>query len=530
MEIDAAQYASISREMQETGSYLEVYHRGKDYLDKPPFLFWSSAAAFQVFGVHNWSYKLPALLVLLIGVYATYRFSRLWYDELPSRAAALILASTQAYFLMTNDVRTDGLLTGWNMLAIWQLGAYILHHKWKHILLAAISIALAMMSKGPLGLVLPGVALGGHLLLSRNFKAIFDYKWLVMLVLVAIFLVPMCVGLYLQFDLHPEKQVYGLQGPSGLKFFFWTQSFGRITGENYWQNDSPFFYFLQTMLWDLQPWVLLFFPALIWVLWRLIKDGFRLQHIPEGFSVTGFVILFLVLSTSRYKLPHYVFPLFPFAAIIIAHFLYTLQAKWPVLLRRVGNWFLAFQLLFIVAALAVAIYLFPLQQWWAWLLILAMGGLAFYFRRQLQGVEAIILPVVFIAGITGMVMATAFYPSLMEYQSTNAAGRWARVHAPEAERFFFYSKGGHSLDFYAHKTVPQIFDKELEALDEDVYIYTGAAGLEQFQSRYAGKFDVVWDAPDFTVSRLNFNFLLPSSRENTLQTAYILKWKGDNLH
>src|SRR6187549_2480350 len=42
MEIDAAQYAAIAREMADTGNYLQVYHRGQDYLDKPPLLFWIS--------------------------------------------------------------------------------------------------------------------------------------------------------------------------------------------------------------------------------------------------------------------------------------------------------------------------------------------------------------------------------------------------------------------------------------------------------------------------------------------------------
>ena len=527
MEIDAAQYASISREMQESGSYLEVYHRGKDYLDKPPFLFWSSALSFQLFGIHNWSYKLPALLVLLIGIYSTYRFSRLWYDEQRSRVAALVLASTQAYFLMTNDVRTDGLLTGWNMLAIWQLAAYLHSRHWRHLFVAAVSIALAMMSKGPLGLVLPGIALGGHLLLTRNYKAIFDYKWLLMLMMVALLLLPMCIGLYQQFDMHPEKEVYGLQGPSGLKFFFWTQSFGRITGENYWQNDSPVYYFLQTMLCDLQPWVLLFFPALIWVLWLLVKDGLRLKHLPEGFSVSGFVLMLVVLSASRYKLPHYVFPLFPFAAIIVAHFLYTLQEAKPALLQRVGNWFLAFQVSFILAAMAVATYLFPLKEWWAWMLIIGMGFLAYHFRKTLQGVEAIVFPVIFIAGITGMVMATAFYPALMAYQSTNTAGRWAQVHAPDADGFYFFSKGGHSLDFYAQRTVPQIFDHQLDTLQQETFIYTGVAGLAHFRSNYDGKFEVVWEAPDFTVSRLNFSFLLPNQRDQAVKAAYIMRWQPE---
>ena len=73
MEIDAAQYASIAKEMLQTNSYLEVYDQGADYLDKPPLLFWLSAASMKLFGVNNIAYKLPAVLILILGVFSLYR-------------------------------------------------------------------------------------------------------------------------------------------------------------------------------------------------------------------------------------------------------------------------------------------------------------------------------------------------------------------------------------------------------------------------------------------------------------------------
>lgn len=73
MDIDAAQYASISREMLANKSYLQVYDLGKDYLDKPPMLFWLSALSMKIFGVHDWAYRIPSFLFALLAVYATYR-------------------------------------------------------------------------------------------------------------------------------------------------------------------------------------------------------------------------------------------------------------------------------------------------------------------------------------------------------------------------------------------------------------------------------------------------------------------------
>lgn len=81
MDVDAAQYASIALEMTQNGSWLQVIHRGADYLDKPPLLFWLSAASFEVFGAHNWSYKLPSLLAAAGGVWATCRFASLFYGK-----------------------------------------------------------------------------------------------------------------------------------------------------------------------------------------------------------------------------------------------------------------------------------------------------------------------------------------------------------------------------------------------------------------------------------------------------------------
>ena len=55
MDIDAAQYASMSREMLTSGHYLQLYDMGKDYLDKPPFLFWVSSLSMRFFGATNFA-------------------------------------------------------------------------------------------------------------------------------------------------------------------------------------------------------------------------------------------------------------------------------------------------------------------------------------------------------------------------------------------------------------------------------------------------------------------------------------------
>ena len=230
MEIDAAQYASISLEMSRNGSYLEVMQRGTDYLDKPPLLFWLSSLSISIFGNSNMAYKLPSVLILMVALWATYAFAKLWYDKRTGIIAALILGTTQAFHLMTNDVRTDGLLTGFVILSVLFLSRFLKNGKLLHLLAGGVCIGAAMLAKGPIGMVIPGMAILGHLVLTKQWKKIINPSWLLLLIPVMFMLAPMCYGLYTQFDLHPEKEVYGIKGPSGLEFYFWTQSFGRITG------------------------------------------------------------------------------------------------------------------------------------------------------------------------------------------------------------------------------------------------------------------------------------------------------------
>src|SRR6516162_3836714 len=106
MEIDAAQYANMSREMLIHKNFLQLYDRGADYLDKPPMLFWISAASMRLFGINDLAYRLPSLLFAILSIYSTFRFSKLYYEERMAYLSALVLASCQALFLITHDVRT----------------------------------------------------------------------------------------------------------------------------------------------------------------------------------------------------------------------------------------------------------------------------------------------------------------------------------------------------------------------------------------------------------------------------------------
>jgi 4-amino-4-deoxy-L-arabinose transferase-like glycosyltransferase len=531
MEADASQYAAISWEMLENGSYLQVFQRGLDYLDKPPLLFWLSSFSFKLFGVSNFTYKLPAVLVILMGIYATYRFTLHWYDKQRAYVAALVLASTQALLLITNDVRTDGILMGFVMLSVWQLSLFLDKGKLLPLVLGSVVAALALMAKGPLGLAIVCFAIGSHLLLKKQFKAIFKPQWLLMILIIAVMLIPMCYGLYQQFDLHPEKEVYGLKGPSGLRFFFWTQSFGRITGEIYWKNNTGYLYFINTILWDFQPWILFLFPALARnvrnLFMALFMNGTRSS--PEYFTLGGFLLSFAALSASSYKLPHYIFPLFPFIAVITADFIVWLckEGQERIVIRSfriLSKVHFGLMNLFFLIPLLSFIFFFPVLSLFLPVALVILFLLFWYSFVSIQNkVDKIMIPTILTIMAFGLVLSTYFYPSLLKYQSESVVGKEIHEQNVPLDKFYFYKAPGSSMDFYARRIVPEFKPEQIDRYGKGTLVFTTEEGRKEIMDNKKTEFKVLKSYDDFHVSSLKITFLREDTRYKAVTKNYLLE-------
>ena len=167
MDVDAAQYASMSREMMENGEFLEVQHRGADYLDQPPLLFWVTSISFSMFGVSNFTFRLASFLFLLLGVFSTFKLGAFYYDKRTGLLAALVLYSCQAYFLFSHDVRTDTILANVLVFGLWQLAIFLRHRTLLSVILGAVGVGLAMLEKGPIGLMVAIWAVGAQIVYTR---------------------------------------------------------------------------------------------------------------------------------------------------------------------------------------------------------------------------------------------------------------------------------------------------------------------------------------------------------------------------
>ena len=524
MEIDSVQYANISREMLLNKSFLQIFDQGKDYLDKPPMLFWFSALSMYIFGINDIAFRIPSILMAVLAIYSTYRFAMLYYVKEIALLAALALASSQAMFLITHDLRTDTMLMAWVILGIWQFSSWLFTKKWISLITAFVAVAFGMMTKGPIALMVPIFSFVPHFLIHKNFKLLFKWEYLVGVLIILVLLIPMDIGLYQQFDLHPEKVMYEKTGTSGLRFFYWTQSFGRITGESVWHENGYFFFLFENLIWGFLPWILFFIIGLVQEFYTILKNKFRIQNHEEWISIPGFLITYTALGISNYQLPHYIYVVLPFISIIAAKSIYSLiTVNENKILRNsisVMNGIL-FSLVIIILVVLLVIpfslnyYLISITV----LIFIIIFGYSIYKQKQL--IPKTIHFALFTILITNLLLNVFFYPKLLEYQLGNSVTKYINVKKIDKKNFYLYKiYGERSLDFYSNYSFKIIEDAN--ALKTADYLLLSNKLITK---DFLTKFDTIETIAAFHVSTLNANFLNPKTRDSALDYYYILQKK-----
>ncbi len=530
MEVDSAQYANMSREMLSSGDFLHVFDRGKEYLDKPPFIFWITALFYSIFGVGELAFKLPAILFALLGIYSIYRFTRIWYPERTAVLAAIILATSQGYFHFTNDVRTDVYLTNAVIAAIWLLSEQIRQSRGYYWIPAFFFIGIGMLAKGPLGIVVPVMALGTHLLLKGDWKNIFRWEWLIGLFITAIVLSPMVWGLYQQFDLHPEKTVNGNQGVSGIRFFFWEQSFGRITGENVWKNDTGPFFFVHSLAWSFLPWTLGLIGAGVLFIQSAIKNWTEfIRSKSEWISFGGFWLPFIALSASHYKLPHYIYVVFPMAAVMTANFLHEIEQRES---KFNFNWLNIPQAVVLFGCWGfgalIFVWFFPITN--PVLILIGIGGFVAFLWALIHHFEQRLSKFLWMSLVSSLsvnvLMATWFYPQVLNYQSSSQTGKWMLENGLANQPLYITKVNARSIDVYTHKTAIEISTSDLDTLlkrNPRFYLFTNEEGLQEIIDAGNCQWKVIRKNDDYPAALLSMNFGNPQKRPDVLRKTYLLE-------
>lgn len=515
---DGALYASIAKNMVIHDNFSDLMVQGGDWLDKPHFPFWLTALSFKLFGIHTWSYKLPGILLILLGAWYTYKLARLLYNEQTGLLAALIFLTAQHVLICTMDVRAEPFLTGLIIAAVYHFYRCLGRDWLLHLIIASVFAAYAVMTKGIFALIPVAGAIGGHLIISANWKMVFNFRWLLALVLIVIFMVPELWSLYSQFDLHPEKMVFGRQGVSGLKFFFWDSQFGRFfnTGPIKKASGDPSFFF-HTILWAFLPWSLLWYTAI----YRFVKTYFARPSEVEWCCISGSLLTLLIFSLSKFQLPFYITILFPFFAIQVAAYLGSpgrALRNWKIIQLFIG-------LLMILTVFLLHFYFRPdtLSIWNGAILLAAALLLPGVSLIRLSEKNKLVLQLCSVAILVNLYFNLVYYPKLLTYQADSEAAFWINAHNPNGIPVVQSRIGfGFATEFYTQAPVYYYRGEKSDLLPKLPYLFYGDKSTIDGLAGAGVAMQRLQTFESYRISRLKGRFLNVKTRKETLDTTEVV--------
>jgi len=318
---DSVTYSALAQHIALNNDWVNLVLDGNDWLDKPHMPFWITALFFRIGGSSAFTYILPGFLFHLIGGYFTYRIARRFYNRDSAWLAVLVYVSVFELMDSSIEVKAETYLTGCIMGACYYWLRFDTVPKLKYLLLGALFSALSVMTKGVFTLIAITAGLVCMWLYRGEWHKLWSIKWLAALALTLVFTAPELVALYLQFDAHPEKVVFGQTQVSGIKFFLWDSQFGRFFNTGPIQNHkgNPL-YFVYAFLWTFLPWVAVFFGALYSGMRHLASknSGERAGFV---FLCGAFFIPFMIFSATAFQFEYYTVIIFPFAAILCGQYL-----------------------------------------------------------------------------------------------------------------------------------------------------------------------------------------------------------------
>ena len=521
MEPDAAVYAEVSMEMAKSGNFLEITLKGTDWLDKPHFPFWVTAFSYKIFGINSFAYKLPAVLFTLLGVLYTYLFAKKFYTRKHALIAALILMTAEHIIISNNDVRAEPYLTGLTIMGLFHFSTYLANNKIIHVVAGSLALACLIMTKG-LFTIIPVVSgIGLTLIYERKWKDIFRWQWLLAAVLTFIFLFPSLYGYYLQFDLHPEKKIFGKNNVSGVEFFLWTSQWGRFTNTGPITGKGDPFYFVHTMLWAFLPWAFIAFYALFEKTKQLIKRTAK----TESFTYFGFITLFLLFSASKFQLSFYLNPLFPLLAIVTADCILR-SARKKRTLKVFSTMHLVLCILLVIG-IFILHYLFFDRFVHADTLIIVLSGLvlaAMIFLQKNRMKKILFAPALVVLAIN-YYLNRELYPALVTYQAESEMAWYVKKNKLPAHLLVCMDVEERISDVILQRVVPEFKSDTVSALNlTGKYVYTSDAGLEKIQKSGLQATHII-SFNDFPITTLTGKFINKKTRSSALQKKHLIQVK-----
>jgi 4-amino-4-deoxy-L-arabinose transferase-like glycosyltransferase len=311
-EPDEGRYAEVAREMFVSGHWLTPKLDGFNFFDKPALQYWATAIFYTLFGVHEWTARLWGALTGLLAILAVGWASGRLHGVRTGWIAALMLGSMLLFVagahINTMDIGVAAFLAiaiCLFLVAQFDLSAAKLR-PWLNLGGWA-SLALAVLSKGLIGVVFPAITLMVFMLWESDTRILgrmtMGWGLLVLLSIAAPWFIAMSLNHSDFFD-----------------YFFIKEHFSRfLTSSD--DRDRPWWFFVPVIFIGIFPWAA-FIPAGRND-WKNLRDGGR----STRFLICWILVVFVFFSLSHSKLPFYILPVFPALAMLMARVVSALTLR-----------------------------------------------------------------------------------------------------------------------------------------------------------------------------------------------------------
>lgn len=311
-DLDEGLYATAARQMVESGNWLVPFVGTDAFFDKPPLTYWLQALSMGLSGFTPLAARLPSALATVLTAYLLWWWAKRRGLTRIGWLALIIYPLCPLTMGASRQAIMDSLLTLWFTLAVigWIEG-YCGDRRW--YLLMATGAGLATMTKGLIGLVLPGGALVLWLLLRRDLAEIRRIPWL------------SALGVYLLIVLPWHIAVWHMEGDLFVREYIIRHHVKRFLGEEF-GHVAPFWFYIPLLLVGMYPWSA-FVPIIGWQAvsgWRCEREKLCCAWAMWAFWAVVVIVFF---SLSRSKLPGYVLPAVPAMCLLVA---LRLNSLWSV--------------------------------------------------------------------------------------------------------------------------------------------------------------------------------------------------------
>jgi 4-amino-4-deoxy-L-arabinose transferase-like glycosyltransferase len=303
---DEGMHATTSKEMIQTGDWVTPRFNGENFYDKPALFNWFVAACFVVLGFTEFAARLPAAVLGLGTVLVTYALGRKMFGRGAGLLAAAILCTAGEFVVLSRIVVHDISLTFAQTLTLASFYCALTakggtRKRW--LLLFYASAALAVLAKGPIGLLVPALVIGLFLLLTRRWDLIRQTllcPWGIL-----IFAVIAC----------PWYVAMSLEHEDYFRSFFLEKNLGSFLGTGKPAHPRPVYYYVGVLFGGFFPWSCFLPMALV----HTIGPPGRKDRQALLFQLIWLGAIFVFFSAATSKLSSYILPLFPAAALLVAY-------------------------------------------------------------------------------------------------------------------------------------------------------------------------------------------------------------------